>query len=116
MRALAAVFALVTVVAACARSSAMSQMDPAERTVLRVDNQGFNDMNIFVLPESSPRIRLGTAIGKSNQLFVLPPTVVRGGVRAVRFVAAPIATTRGEVSDEILVTPGDTVVLVIPPT
>jgi hypothetical protein len=113
IRALSIAF-MLGAAAACGHQVS-SRTEPAERTVLRVDNQGFPDMNIFVLPEASPRIRLGTAIGKSNQLFVLPPNVVRSGVRSLRFIAAPIATQRGEVSDEILVTPGDTLVLVIPP-
>jgi hypothetical protein len=98
----------------CARSSAMSATDGAS-TVLRVENQGFADMNIFVLPEGSLRQRLGTATGKTTAHFTLPKNVVPSGVRALRFVAAPIATPRGEVSDEIVVTPGDTVVLIIPP-
>ena len=115
MRSLFTTIALMTFVAACGRSLSSAQPSPESRTVLRVDNQGFADMNIFVLPEASSRIRLGTAIGKSNQLFVLPQNVVRSGVRSLRFIAAPIATPRGEVSDEILVTPGDTLVLIIPP-
>lgn len=106
---------VVAAAAACGRGMSTGQSQPAEATVLRVENQGFADMNIFVLPEASPRIRLGTAIGKSDQNFVLPQNIVRAGVRSLRFIAAPIATTRGEVSDQILVTPGDTVVLVIPP-
>lgn len=91
----------------------MSGSSP-EKTVLRVENQRFDDMNIFVLPEGSTRIRLGTAIGKTTQHFTLPQNVVPRGVRPLRFIAAPIATPQGEVSDEILVTPGDTVVLIIP--
>lgn len=115
MRASSIVLVALTAAAACGRSASSGLPGPEERTFLRVDNQGFADMNIFVLPESSTRQRLGTAIGKSNQLFILPQNVVRSGVRSLRFIAAPIATTRGEVTDQILVTPGDTVVLVIPP-
>jgi hypothetical protein len=106
---------ILGVLAACARSTSMSA-SPQEKTVLRVENQGFADMNIFVLPEGSTRIRLGTATGKSVEHFTLPQNVVPRGVRPLRFIAAPIATPRGDVSDEILVTPGDTVVLIIPPS
>ena len=100
--------------AGCARSSHVSAETPA-RTVLKVENQGFPDMNIFVLPEGSNRIRLGTVTGTSNAYFTLPDYVVRGGTRELRFQALPIATPRGPVSQSIMVTPGDTVVLTIPP-
>ena len=100
--------------AGCARSSHMPEEAP-QRTVLKVENQGFPDMNIFVLPESSNRVRLGTVTGTSNAYFVIPDFIVRGGMREVRFQALPIATPRGPVSQSIMVTPGDTVVLTIPP-
>src|SRR3954465_1188503 len=107
MRRIIVSIAIAAALVGCARSTSMSAT--SEKTVLRVENQGFDDMNIFVLPEGSTRIRLGLATGKSNVHFTLPQTVVPRGVRPLRFVAAPIATPRGDVSDEILVTPGDTV-------
>ena len=113
MRLAIGAFLLLATLASCARSTAMS--GTSEKTVLRVENQGFDDMNIFVLPEASTRMRLGTAIGKSTQNFTLPQNIVPRGVRTLRFIAAPIATQRGDISDEITVTPGDTVVLIIPP-
>lgn len=106
-------FILVATLVSCARSTSMSAAP--EDTVLRVENQRFDDMNIYVLPEGSTRIRLGTATGKTTQHFTLPKNVVPRGVRSMRFIAAPIATQRGEVSDEITVRPGDTVELIIPP-
>lgn len=99
--------------AGCAHTSQMPEEAPL-RTVLKVENQGFPDMNIFVLPETSNRIRLGTVTGSSNAYFTLPNNIVRG-TRELRFQALPIATPRGPVSQSIIVTPGDTVVLVIPP-
>src|SRR4051812_3619290 len=94
-------------VAGCARSSHMPAEAPV-RTVLKVENQGFPDMNIFVLPESSNRIRLGTVTGTSNAYFTLPGYVLHG-TQELRFQALPIATPRGPVSQSIVVTPGDTV-------
>ena len=99
--------------AGCAHMSQIPEEAPV-RTVLKVENQGFPDMNIFVLPEASNRIRLGTVTGTSNAFFTLPASVVHG-VRELRFQALPIATPRGPVSQSIVVTPGDTVVLTIPP-
>jgi hypothetical protein len=85
-----------------------------ERTVLKVENQGFPDMNIFVLPEGSNRVRLGTVTGTSNAYFTIPDYLLRG-VRELRFQALPIATPRGPVTQSISVSPGDTIVLTIPP-
>jgi hypothetical protein len=99
--------------AGCAHTMQVPEEAPL-RTVLKVENQGFPDMNIFVLPETSNRIRLGTVTGTSNAYFTLPASVVRG-TRELRFQALPIATPRGPISQSIVVTPGDTVVLTIPP-
>ena len=115
MRRLIPAFAFsIAFIAGCAHSSHMPVDAPA-RTVLKVENQGFPDMNIFVVPEGSNRVRLGTVTGTSNAYFTLPEHLLRG-VRELRFQALPIATPRGPVSQSILVTPGDTVVLTIPPS
>jgi len=98
----------------CVHTSQVPQ-DAPERTVLKVENQGFPDMNVFVLSEGSNRVRLGTVTGTSNAYFTLPAYLIRG-IRELRFQALPIATPRGPVSQSITVTPGDTVVLVIPPS
>lgn len=103
----------VCLAAACAHTSHMPE-DAPERTVLKVENQGFPDMNIFVMVESSNRVRLGTVTGTSNAYFTLPDYLIRG-TRELRFQALPIATPRGPVSQSIMVSPGDTVVLIIPP-
>jgi hypothetical protein len=103
----------IALIGGCVHSSQLPEEAP-QRTVLKVENQGFPDMNIFVVPETSNRIRLGTVSGTSNAYFTLPSNVVRG-TRELRFQALPIATPRGPVSQSIVVTPGDTVVLTIPP-
>lgn len=103
----------VAFAAGCAHSSQMPEEGPL-RTVLKVENQGFPDMNVFVLPEASGRVRLGTVTGTSNAYFVLPDYLLRG-TRELRFQALPIATPGGPISQSITVTPGDTVVLTIPP-
>ena len=79
--------------AGCAHSSHMPEEGGPVRTVLKVENQGFPDMNVFVLPQYLLR-----------------------GTCELRFQALPIATPRGPVSQSIVVTPGDTVVLTIPPS
>jgi len=104
----------LSLAASCSHPSQVPA-DTPERTVLKVENQGFPDMNVFVLPEGSNRVRLGTVTGTSNAYFTLPAYLIRG-IKELRFQALPIATPRGPVSQSITVTPGDTVVLIIPPS
>jgi hypothetical protein len=84
-----------------------------ERTVLEVDNRGFIDMTVYVL-RSSQRIRLGTAPGNRKTSLDLPAGLM-AGMTTLRFVADPIGGSRASVSEEITVTPGDTIGLLIPP-
>lgn len=104
----------MSLTAACSHGIQVPDQEGPVRTVLKVENQGFPDMNIFVIAESSNHVRLGTVTGTSNAYFTLPDYLVHG-IRELRFQALPIATTRGPLSQSIMVTPGDTVVLVIPP-
>jgi len=100
--------------AACkSLSHGSGDIDPAQPTVLQVDNQGFLDMNVYAA-RSSQRVRLGTAAGNSKTNFTIPPTLV-SGLTPLRFLADPIGGRRASVSEEITVAPGDTVVLTIPP-
>jgi hypothetical protein len=99
----------------CARSSKLAAAGDVERTVLKVENQGFPDMNVYVVPEGGARVRIGTVTGHSDGYFTLPEHLVRF-TRQLSFQALPIATPRGPVSQSIVVTPGDTVVLTIPPS
>jgi hypothetical protein len=105
---------MATLAVGCARQSHLSQPAEVERTVLKVENRGFPDMNIWVVPQASGRVRLGTVTGHSTAYFTLPEYVVRG-MRELSFQALPIATPRGPVTESIVVTPGDTLELIIPP-
>lgn len=84
-----------------------------EQTVLRVDNRAFLDMTIYAA-RSSQRVRLGTASGNSNTVFTIPRSLM-SGTTALSFIADPIGSSRASISEEIVVTPGDSVVLLIPP-
>ena len=86
---------------------------PVERTTLVVENRGFLDRDIFVV-RGGQRIRLGTVTGNSSATFTIPPTVV-SSVTALRFIADPIGAPRPPVTEEITVSPGDRVMLTIPP-
>lgn len=114
MRKLTLGLATVVIAAtACYRNTRASS--PSDPAVLEVRNQSFDDMNVYVLPQGGTQTRVGTALGKKDSFFRIPDWVMQGRTQSLRFVARPIATQRGPVSDEITATPGDTIVLLIPP-
>jgi hypothetical protein len=92
---------------------ARSQASDQPQTTLRVENQGFLDMTIYLLA-GSQRVRLGIATGNSTTVMRIPSQYVFGAT-SLRFLADPIGGNRTPVSESITVTPGDEVGLVIPP-
>ena len=87
--------------------------EPVPPTRLRVENQAFLDMTIYVY-RSSQRVRLGTATGNSTTRLTIPANIIFGAT-ALRFQADPIGGNRAPITSEITVSPGDEVVLTIPP-
>jgi hypothetical protein len=119
------VFVLAAAVAACARagtttSSGTVAPDVADAVpddtygTLRVDNQNFLDMTIYVIESSGARSRIGTATGNTVTTLRIPNRLL-GGARTVRFQADPIGGRETPVSQEVTVIPGEVVVLTIPP-
>jgi hypothetical protein len=88
--------------------------EPVPVTMLKVENQAFLDMTIYVY-RSSQRVRLGIANGNSTSRFTIPANLIFGST-PLRFQGDPIGRNRSPVSQEITVSPGDEVVLTIPPT
>ncbi len=86
---------------------------PQARTTLRVENQRFQDMDIYAV-YSTQRLRLGTVNGNSTTIFEIPRSLVNG-VTQLRFLASPIGGSGTPISDEITVRPGDQIGLTIPP-
>lgn len=82
-------------------------------TTIKVVNQAFLDMDVFVLPQSGARQRLGTATGNSTTVLRIPSNVIFGAT-TLRFIADPVGGSHAEVSTSILVTPGDQVIMTIP--
>jgi hypothetical protein len=82
---------------------------------LQVENQGFLDMTVYVL-EGASRQRLGVARGHATTQLAIPEHLVRGGSGTLRFYCDPIGGGGLPVSEEIVVAPGDTVELTIPPS
>lgn len=108
--------ALITVCllgAACHQRANPGPPEPSTVTRLRVENQNFQDMNVYVL-SGSQRIRLGTVTGLSTQVFTIPPDLVRGTL--LRFEVHPIGGRDNPRSETISVQPGDEVHLTIPPS
>ncbi len=97
---------------ACSKQPA-APVDPMAPAYVEVQNQGFYDMTIYVL-RSGQRVRLGQVGGNSTATFELPRTMVNPGL-PIRFQADPIGSSRTPFSQEISVSPGDTVSLRIPP-
>lgn len=99
---------------ACARNRDPDEdAEPVPPTILKVENQAFLDHNIYVY-RSAQRIRLGTVNGNSTARMTIPRSMIFGAT-ALRFQADPIGGNRASTSEEITVSPGDEVTLVIPP-
>jgi hypothetical protein len=86
--------------------------EPVPATYLRVENQAFNDMTIYVL-RGAQRMRLGLATGTSTTRLRIPDTLLFGPT-PLAFYADPIGGNRTPISQEITVSPGDEVTLTIP--
>jgi hypothetical protein len=107
------ILAVAIALAGCA-SLTRGTAPTSPTTTIRVENQGFLDMTVYVM-RSAERVRLGLVPGGGTSNFVIPPDLPRLGT-PLRFVADPVGATRASVSDEITVQPGDQVTMVIPPS
>jgi hypothetical protein len=111
-----ATFVLTTLVLALSACNAMARGSggsPNAPAAIRVDNQTFADMTVYVL-RSAQRVRLGFAPGHANTVFTVPSSLIAGAT-PLRFIADPIGGARPSISEEITVVPGDSVTLTIPP-
>lgn len=106
--------ALVTVVPGCGGGPPAAPPAPDAEAALTVENLGFADVTVYAISAAGARVRLGHVNGHSTQRLSLPVHLVRGGER-LRFFADPIGGSRGPVSQELYVAPGEEVTLTIPP-
>lgn len=104
--------ALGTAACRTARPPAGQQGDDQLQTTLRVDNQAFLDMTIYVV-QGGQRIRLGNAGGSSTTVLTIPSYLLFGST-TLRFIADPIGAQSLPISSDIQVSKGDQVLLTIP--
>lgn len=116
MSTIAKLFTLTALLLACTDCSVFrrrgdSTASTASQTTIRIDNRSFNDMTVYVL-RNSQRMRLGSVPGLTARVLVIPSTMIFGPT-PLRFIASPLAGNQREVSEEITVSPGDQVEMVI---
>lgn len=70
------------------------------------------DMTVYVL-RGSQRVRLGTASGASTSVLRIPSSVMFG-VTSLRFEMNPLGGRERPITHEVVVRPGDEIVLIIP--
>jgi len=104
---------LAAAAAACAGRTP-EPSDPNATTYVRVSNQAFLEMNVYVV-RGGQRIRLGTVGSNQTARLRIPPGVVSSGT-TLRFLADPIGSSRVSQSFDIVVSPGEEIVMTIPPT
>lgn len=83
------------------------------RTVVEVDNQNFDDATLYVI-QGMHSVRLGRVSGLTKAEFVLPSHMVLGA-QTLRFLVRPFASRRSSMSEDVAVSQGDLIGLVIPP-
>lgn len=115
-RMLTPIIMCATLLAACSthRADDSSPTPANATTTVEVDNRDFLDMTIYVL-DGAQRVRLGTASGHKTTMLTIPSYLIRGP-EPLRFLCDPIGSSHAPVSDELVVHPGDTVSLIIPPS
>ncbi|HTK40741.1 MAG TPA: hypothetical protein VL287_04055 [Gemmatimonadales bacterium] len=106
---LVAVALLVAVLPACSHNpEPKPEGPPPKSTMLRVNNQNFYDMEIFLVRFGS-RTRLGLAPGNSSTNFEFPSQFLQSGTGTVRFEAHPVGATGRAFTEDLTVQPGDVV-------
>jgi hypothetical protein len=97
----------------CHQGGSRAAPEPQEQTRVRVQNQNFLDMNVYVLG-GGQRIRLGMVPGLSTQTFTIPSYLVRG--IPLQFELHPIGGRTNPLTETISVHEGDEVSLLVPPS
>ena len=95
------------------RTAAQEASEALARTFVRVENQAFLDANVYVIA-GGQRQRIGTATGSGSKTLEIPRGIMFGATQ-LSFLIDFVGSQRTPISESILVSPGDTVVLTIQP-
>ncbi|HEY7479984.1 MAG TPA: hypothetical protein VH680_05675 [Gemmatimonadales bacterium] len=79
----------------------------AEQTRVKIDNQNYSDMNIYLI-DSGTRLYLGSANGLSSTTLTIPRGMARPGYE-VRLLADPIGGSPAIRTPGLVVGPGQSV-------
>lgn len=102
------VLLLVLAAGACMATGGGHASEYAERPVtVSVENQNWHTVHVYVLAGGQSQ-SLGQVSSQSTGEFQVPATIM-GSRQEIRLVADPVGTTRGFISDRILVRPGNLV-------
>ena len=107
-------FSLIALVAATGCRSggaAAANAGDTETTTIDIQNNDFYDMTVYAVP-SGQRVRLGIAPGNKTTVLTIPRYLING-TTYLRFVADPIGGRRLPVTEEIDVSAGDHLVMII---
>lgn len=102
----ALVLALSLLLSACgsAAGPGVENTPGGERTTVRVTNNNWADMVVYVV-RSSMRVRIGTVTSMNTQNLQIPSSAVRGG-SSVRLQISPIGSREQFLTPPIQVSPG----------
>lgn len=79
---------------------------------VRVENNDFPDLDVYLLTESDMRVRIGMAPGHDVTTLIIPKTYVPAPAQ-LRFITRPIGGGQSNVTDPMMVAPGEEVVLTV---
>jgi hypothetical protein len=113
--------ALPMLSSACAHSAsgggagAVAEAGAPVETAVRVDNRSGSAVVVYLV-HGGQRVRLGLVTASSTQVLGVPRQVMSGTSQQLRFIADPVGGSATEVSESLMVHPGDEVSLLVPPT
>ena len=104
---------LLLLLGSCAAMTpaADSSAAPPPETTVEVRNQKRVDMTVYAL-NGGQRIRLGLVPAVSSRTFTVPHSLLLGR-SSLRFLADPVGSNAQQVSEELLVQPGDALTLTL---
>lgn len=113
LRHVVACSALALVAAASCRSGGAAAANAGDTvtTTIDIQNNDFYDMTVYAV-QSGQRVRLGIAPGNKTTVLTIPRYLING-TTYLRFVADPIGGRRLPVTEEIDVSAGDHLVMII---